>query len=439
MNLQRRTPGWPWLGVALSIAMCLALLATDGQASPLKVEIVEADGKFALLRDDKPYRINGAGIEVGDLESFAAHGGTSFRTWTTANGQEVLDRAHALGLTVSMCLPMVHERHGLDYDDPLAVAEQYERLKAEVLKYKDHPALLTWIVGNELNHDFNNPRVYDAVNQLSELIHAVDPNHPTTTTLAGFSAELIDFLKIRAPDLDFLSFQLYGELFALPDYLASSGFDRPYFVTEWGAIGYWEVAKTSWGAPIEQDSSAKARTYLKGYRQAIAPFTNQTLGNYVFLWGQKQERTPTWFGLLTESGEVTEAVDVLHYLWTGSWPDNRTPRVESLLLDGRNYRQSVVLTTGESYGAVFEVVDHDGDPLTYHWEVKPESESQKSGGDREERLPNLEEFLVSANGPTANIRAVAPGRYRLFAYTFDDNGHAAHANIPFLVRETSEP
>jgi hypothetical protein len=210
-------------------------------------------------------------------------------------------------------------------------------------------------------------------------------------------------------------------------------------VTEWCTIGYWEMDKTDWGTPTELTSTEKANIFMRANNEVLSTFDGQLIGSYAFLWGQKQERTPTWFGLLTESGEVTEAVDVLHYLWTGSWPDNRTPRVESLLLDGRNYRQSVVLPTGESYGAVFEVVDHDGDPLTYHWEVKPESESQKSGGDREERLPNLEEFLVSANGPTANIRAVAPGRYRLFAYTFDDNGHAAHANIPFLVRETSEP
>ena len=41
-----------------------------------------------------------------------------------------------------------------------------------------------------------------------------------------------------------------------------------------------------------------------------------------------------------------------------------------MLLDGKNYKQSVVLTAGESYEASFSVFDHEGDPLTYHWEVK---------------------------------------------------------------------
>ena len=70
-------------------------------------------------------------------------------------------------------------------------------------------------------------------------------------------------------------------------------------VTEWGPLGFWEVGKTDWGAPIEQNSTEKARHYLGGYQNFILPaLPRQALGSYVFLWGQKQERTPTWFSMV---------------------------------------------------------------------------------------------------------------------------------------------
>ena len=102
---------------------------------------------------------------------------------------------------------MDHERRGFDYDDSAMVARQFESLKAQVLEFKDHPALLLWVVGNELNFE-KNPKVWDAVNDLSKMIHEVDPNHPTTTTLAGFNPAIIRQVQERAPDLDFLSFYL---------------------------------------------------------------------------------------------------------------------------------------------------------------------------------------------------------------------------------------
>ena len=97
----------------------------------------------------------------------------------------MLDRALKNGLYVTMGLEMARERHGFNYDDPAAVAAQLAEVKAEVLKYKDHPALLLWGIGNELNLNAKNPKVWDAVNEISKMIHQVDTNHPTMTMLAG--------------------------------------------------------------------------------------------------------------------------------------------------------------------------------------------------------------------------------------------------------------
>ena len=239
----------------------------------------------------------------------ALHGGNSFRTWRTENGQDsgrqVLDRALKNGLFVTMGLEIARERHGFNYDDPVAVAKQLAEVKAEVLKYKDHPAML------------------------------LDPNHPTMTMLAGIGPDTVNFIKTRAPDLDVLGIQSYADIVNLPRYLKDTDWTGPYIVTEWGATGHWEVGKTQWGAPIENDSTTKADFYLKRFDTAIRPDQRQCLGSYVFLWGQKQERTPTWYGVFLESGEETAAVDTMHYIWNGAWPANRSPRLEGASLDGK--------------------------------------------------------------------------------------------------------
>lgn len=407
-------------------------VSCDGGAA---VTVSHQDDRYVLMRNGEPYRINGAGIDSADLESFAAHGGTSFRTWRTDNGQQVLDEAHRLGLTVVMCIEIGRERHGFDYDDEIAVAAQLEFARQEVLKYKDHPALLVWMISNEANLHYKNPKVFDAINDISEMIHEVDGNHPTTTALAGFNAELASVVDQRAPDLDFVSIQFYGGIFGLPQLLADIGFERPYLVTEWGSIGHWEVDKTAWGAPIEQHSSEKADTYLAAYENAIRSDPSRVLGSYVFLWGQKQERTPTWYGMFLDDGAETETIDVMHYIWNGAWPDNRSPRVQAFTLDDRTAHQSVTLEPGEQYLAVLSASDPDGDALRYRWELMRESEATQTGGDPEE-VPEILGGLIE-DSSEHEVLVTAPaesGAYRLFVYVYDGQGHAGHANIPFYVK-----
>jgi hypothetical protein len=427
--------------IFLAINLVFTLLLSTSNisfAQAVKVEVVKHDGKYQLLRDGKPYRVKGAGLADGNLDQLAAHGGNSIRTWATVDGPDgtakLLDEAHKLGITVSLCVSVGSERHGFDYYDDDAVARQLEAIRQEIPKYKDHPALLTWIIGNELNFDYKNPKVYDAVNDISRMIHEIDPNHPTTTTIAGFSESLLDVINERAPDLDFISFQVYGQLYNLPEFIKDTKYSAPYFITEWGAIGHWEVPKTSWGAPLEQDSSTKADTYLRGYQKVIEPLLDQNVGNYVFLWGQKQEKTPTWYGLFTETGEETEVIDVLHYIWTGNWPQNRSPRIKSMRLNGKPGHKNIKLKAGKKYRAQLKAQDKDGDSLTFLWQVKKESDAMQVGGDFEEAIANLTDLIIDPS--LQNIELIAPeqrGAYRLFVYIYDGQGHAAHANIPFYV------
>jgi hypothetical protein len=407
--------------------------------SPVKVEIVKTDSGYELWRDGSPYRIRGAGMTSGDLAAFAAHGGNSIRNWTTRGGPvdtlQLLDEAHANGVTVALGLPMAGERHGFDYDDASAIAAQLEEMRADVLAYRDHPALLFWIIGNELNHSYTNPRVYDAVEDVARMIRELDPHHPVSTAIAGFRGDVVAEIQRRAPSLDFISIQMYGSLFDLPRRIEALGFTAPFMVTEWGTIGYWEVDKTEWGAPIEVNSSEKADIYQRAYTEILRPLEGQLLGAYAFYWGQKQERTPTWFGLLTETGEKTEAIDVLHHAWHGTWPANRAPRLEALRIDGKTAQDSVRLQAGATHDAWVEALDPDGDTLAYRWELKPESTATQAGGDFEPAIDNLEGFIDDASRQRIALKTPPPGAYRLFVYVLDGQGNAAHANLPFL----SEP
>jgi hypothetical protein len=417
--------------------MTACFTTLDNTLSPIKVEIARTAGGYQLLRGGEPYAVRGAGMVIDDIERFAASGGNSIRTWNTAqNGQDtraLLDKAHAHGVTVALGLPMRPERHGFNYDDPDAVAAQLEFIRGEVLKYRDHPAVLAWVIGNELNHSYKNPRVYDAVNDVAAMISELDPYHPTTTATSGFKPDVNTEILSRAPALDFISFQMYGSIFRLPERLTDTGFDAPFMVTEWGTIGYWETQVTDWGAPVEVHSSDKADTFLRAYRDILAPLDGQLLGSYAFYWGQKQERTPTWFGMLTEDGNLTEAVDAMQYAWTGEWPENRAPRVTAMLLDGKVATANVRLMPGDTVEARIDVRDPDADPVRYRWELKHESTATSGGGDYEEPVTSLEGFLTDPGAAKTALTAPAPGKYRLFAYASDEQGRIAHANIPFLV------
>ncbi len=412
--------------------------ANDNKSpQPTKAEIKKEGDKFQLYVNGEPFYIKGAGLEFGDISALAKHGGNSFRTWRTDNGQqsgkEVLDEAYKHGLYVTMGIEVARERHGFDYDNDAEVTAQFERIKKEVMELKDHPALIIWAIGNELNLRATNPKVWDAVNDVSKMIHEIDPNHLTTTTLAGISKELVDDINQRAPDLDLLSVQMYADIVNLPKYIEETGWDGPYIVTEWGATGHWEVGATEWGAPIENNSTVKAEYYLERYKTAIEPYKNQCLGSYVFLWGQKQERTPTWYGIFMENGNETESVDVMHFLWNNEWPSNRSPRLVDFKLDGKTANDNVTLASNKYYPAVVQIEDTDGDNIKYIWDIKPESTDLGDGGDFE-TTPESLSGLIEGEGDSIELKTPSVGgAYRLFIYAEDGHGNTAHANIPFLV------
>lgn len=430
--------GWLLCVPVLALAQAWPSASAD-RDGPAVVRVVQVGDGYQLQVDGKPFYVKGGGMSGSGQEALAARGGNSFRTWRSGEDRKdviaMLDQAGHNGLMVAMGIEVARERHGFNYDDAQAVADQLQRIRREVLAYKDHPAVLMWVVGNELNLEATNPAVWTAVGQLADMIHSVDPNHPVMTTLAGFDKPLIDAIKARAPSLDLIGVQLYGDLSALPDKLRTSGWAGPYIVTEWGPTGHWESPLTAWGAPIEDTSTRKAQLLTERYQRYIASDTRQGLGSYVFLWGNKQERTPTWYGLFLPTGESTASVDAMQVLWTGKPAGNRAPSIATPTIDGQLAQASMTLAPGSTHQAQATAEDPEGDPLQYQWSVRAESVARTIGGDPED-VPAQMDVRISdtANGTMRFIAPTKPGAYRLFVEVRDGRGHAAYANFPFRVQ-----
>ncbi|MFW5901046.1 MAG: glycoside hydrolase family 2 TIM barrel-domain containing protein [bacterium] len=410
-----------------------------------KVELEKSDEGFNLYLGEEPYFIKGARtLGTRYMEEVAKYGGNSVRVGFHSI-DTVLDKAENLGLTVLFGLPVKAQRSGFNYDDEEAVQEQFNRMKKTVKKYKDHPAVLMWVIGNELDHipgrETYNKKVWDAVNDIAEMIHKVDPDHPAMTVIGTGRKEKLKDIKERCPDIDLLGINSYADIFEVPDWLRKYNWNKPYVVTEWGPSGHWQVPKTKWGVAIEETSTEKADLYRKKYEKVIQG-DPMCVGSYAFLWtSRRQERTHTWYNMFFRNGLEKEAVEVMQYMWTCEWPDNRSPRIESITIGGKEAEEDVSVAAGSINPAKVVASDPDSDELQIEWNLLPVPEEFGAYAGQGETMPEPVKGFVKSE-ESGQILFEVPhkeGRnYRLFVYVYDDHGHVAVGNVPFYVRNAEK-
>ncbi len=425
---------------AFLLVLMLALSAPlSCGAGTVKVE-KNTGGQWVLLRDGAPYHIKGAGGSRY-LGALAAAGGNSLRIWGVdqiERGDEkdrnLLDHAHALGLAVTVGIWVHHPRLGFDFNDAAAVRKQRKRVRAAVRKYKNHPALLIWGLGNEveLATPGDDPVMWNELNELARIVKEEDPGHPVMTAIAGVQAHVVQAIMEHYPAIDILGVNTYDRAPRLHQELKHFGWDKPYIMSEFGPRGHWESKKTPWGAPVEQTSEAKAAAYAKAYRCIFTEGAGRCLGSYAFNWGHKQEVTPTWYGMHLESGERTPAVDAMTEAWTGRRPANRCPAIIAWTVpfSEKTIRPGAVEKISVDAG------DPEGDPLTVTWWVMCESDRTKTGGDKETVPPTVAGVVTPGNAMRAAFNVPArSGNYRLFVKVADSHNNASIRNTPFRVAE----
>ncbi len=418
----------PLFALALILASAFCVSAQSAPA----VKIVEQNGTFRLERNGAAYFIKGAG---GDGPKTLLHelGGNSFRTWGADNAGPLLDEAQKLGMTVTIGIWLGHKEHGFDYSNADQVAEQYEQARKTILKYKDHPALLMWALGNEMEGDGNNAAVWSAVENLAAMTKKLDPNHPTMTVVAEIGGSKVKNINRLCPDIDVIGINSYGGGPSLAGRYKAAGGIKPYVVTEYGPPGVWEIGKNGFGAVEEQTSTAKADAYRNTYRSSIGD-NGLCIGSYAFAWGNKQEATATWFGLMLADGSRLGATDTLSQLWTGKLPSYPCPLLNSLKVDVDQ------VDPGDTIKAALATSSPGNDTLKVNWVLQRDVQNVNTNGATEKAPPVYSDAIVHAGSSSAQVKLpMQSGIYRLFAFVHDTHGGAAVANVPILVKGGSAP
>ena len=288
------------------------------------------------------------------------------------------------------------------YDDEYKNKMREEvRLLAET--FKNDTSLLAWGIGNEIElGNANIAAAWNFVEELAQLIKSIDKRHLVSTVIS-YNPSALDSVAKYAPSLDYVGINVYGPMGEVQMVVDKSDYKGAFMITEWGPTGWWETASTEWKAPIEQTSEEKRQVYEERYTQYISA-NPRCLGSFVFLWGQKEERTPTWFSMFVEDtvdmlplkGEKTPMVEAMQRVWTGKELDETAPVILGMMtVNGKSAIDNVRIKAGASLKAEVAAIDKENDSLTYVWEVLKEATVLGFGGSYEPRPERVGEVAMS--------------------------------------------
>jgi hypothetical protein len=120
----------------------------------------------------------------------------------------------------------------------------------------------------------------------------------------------------------------------------------------------------------------------------------------------------------------------MHELWRGQPPSERAPELKTIVSTASKKE----IVGGSEFTAQAEATDPDGDALTYHWTVTPQTAGRDSKGKERKPVP-LELCVVKAEANSATFHAPEkPGAYRVHLRVIDTRNRAATGNFPFMVK-----
>lgn len=423
--------------VLFAIAVYLYTHAETKVVDETKTVFIKKDQDgFKLYRNGALFKIKGAAGHKY-LNTLSDIGANTIRIYDSIN-EALLDEAHQNNLAVIIDIPLPkYTKENYFYSEEKNIIELKDSIKILVNTYKNHPALLFWNLGNELDYPLvlRKNNFINTFNELIEIIHNEDPNHPVGTSIMPSRTQTLS-IHFHSQQLDLIGFNGFGSLkmvTPLMNKIALATNVLPYYISEYGNNGPWEEKMTPWSVPIEQTSTKKAEQYLEVYNTYILK-NKASLGDLVFFWGQKQEHTHTWFSIFDEEGRKSEVFYDLKSLW-GS-PKNVNdlpPQLKYMLIDNQGANDTLVYNANEIKTAQIIMENKIDTTYQFKWEVFNEgwNYKQTEKEKRPKKIP-IKTIDKTDNFLTFNIPK-KEGPYRIFVYVYDKKGNFATANIPFYV------
>jgi hypothetical protein len=307
-----------------------------------------------LLVEGKPFEVKGVTFGYDkDIENYDTYfkdlkflGVNTIRTWGTGdNTPLLLDAAHANGIKVMVGIWMRHGRPGMEDDDSFNYLTDTEGMKVmyktaieTVEKFKDHPAVLTWGIGNEVYLNMATDEEKLAYSKFLERIcsdiKTKDTQHPITSVEAWTFG--LEWWEKYVPSLDIYGLNSYG---AGANYLQAElekrEIDKPYIVTEFGVTGEWDIKTEKYGVKQEPSDKEKYDAIVYGYNNWIVN-KSQCLGVYVFHYNNGKDYGDVWLATHVKTNYRPQYWAVRE-AYTGNKPINNIPVIKTFELPEGTY------------------------------------------------------------------------------------------------------
>jgi hypothetical protein len=242
---------------------------------------------------------------VADFPLIHRMGANTIRTYALLNTNsqvsqvlQVLDQAQANNLYVVMGY-FVQSYPG--YNIAANESQIQNELLTSVANYKNHPAVLMWMIGNEQNlNNGNNTTWYNFLNTLAGLVKAADPNHPVGSVEGecpqggcATTSYNIGNVAVQADDSHMTSLDIWGvtayrgkSFQGLFQALVSST-TKPIYVAEFGKDAYRDATGL--------EDQAMQANYLAPQWQEIAANLSASDPSHILIGGTVFEWTDEWW------------------------------------------------------------------------------------------------------------------------------------------------